>query len=197
MLACNNKPPATDGSQETVLPDSTTSVYVDDSLIVNTTLTKTQIDSIVKLIDKEINDKVLTKYFHPNMSVCGGAIWGYYLDSTLLVIDSRYGAELGYVTQKVYLYNSEIIKINGEGEAAEWEKYEEKYPHEKYEFDESKMTYMHSEYEIFFGENVQILGDMESDSTSINRLINCANTMNKELNREKKLDEPHRQSTHR
>src|SRR5690606_13442814 len=53
---------------------------------------KDGIEGIAVQIDKLKENKLLTKYFYPNMSGCGGAVYGFYVDSILKMIESRYSA---------------------------------------------------------------------------------------------------------
>lgn len=155
-----------------------------------------QIDSLTKEMDRLLEQQLLTKYFYPNMSGCGGGLDGYYKDSTLLIIDATYQAELGFSSRKMYWYNGSIIKIHYREHFAEWAKYEVKYPADKFEWDPSKMTYTDTIYQITLGNEYQIqkmVGSKviseNSDSTLINRLVNCGFEMKEELETEKRIEE--------
>nr|WP_294860192.1 hypothetical protein [uncultured Fluviicola sp.] len=135
----------------------------------------------------------LTKYFYPNMSSCGGALYGYYDRHTLVKIDSRYNAELGY-SQKIIQYeNEEITQIIYAEHFAKWDEYLEKYPNDE-ETDEKKMSYTDDRLEIDFYpvkkirtySNNQLTKNVVSEE-SIQQLLDCAKQMEKELSSEKQL----------
>lgn len=159
-------------------------------------LSNAKIDSLTHELDKLIEAKLLAKYFHPNMSSCGGGLYGYYSDTTLLMIDAIYQAELGYSRKKIYWNEDEIIKIIYQEHFAEWRKYQEKFPPKKYEWDPSKMTYTDTVYQITFGKDYQMLKTANKklvsespDSRLIERLVDCGFEMRNELKNEKKLKE--------
>ena len=60
------------------------------------TKTKPEIDDYVKIIDSLISNNKLIKVFYPNMSACGGGLFGYYQNGELVLIDATYQAELGF-----------------------------------------------------------------------------------------------------
>ncbi len=157
-------------------------------------LTNLQIDSLTRTYDRLIEEKALTKYFHPNMSRCGGGIDGYYQDSTLLIIDATYQAELGFSSKKIYWNKDDIVKITYREYFAEWGKYEEKYPSGKHEWDPGKMTYTDTVYQMTLGKeyHMQKMADEkliseQLDSVLVKRLIDCGFEMKNELETEKKL----------
>ena len=158
-------------------------------------LTKNQIDSLTKEIDQLFEQQLLAKYFYPNMSRCGGGLYGYFMDTSLLIIDATYQAELGFSSQKMYWHNNNIIKIIYREHFAEWTKYEENYPPNKLEWDPSKMTYTDTIYQITLGNEYQmqkVAGSKviseKQDSILINRLVDCGFEMKNELGIEKKLE---------
>ena len=91
-------------------------------------------------IDSLFDKGVLTKKTYPNMSRCGGGLAGFYFNNELKLINSKYQAELGYSSQKIYWDKNKMVKIIYREYFAEWEKYEKNYPPEKVEFCASKMT---------------------------------------------------------
>ena len=82
-------------------------------------------------IDRLKTENELIKVFYPNMSACGGGLYGYYQGDNLILISSNYGAELGYSSKTVYLKEDKIVKIMYCEHYAEWVKYEEKFPKRK------------------------------------------------------------------
>ena len=158
-------------------------------------LTESQIDSLTGNYDRLMDEKVLTKYSYPNMSGCGGGLFGYYQDSVLLIIDATFKAELGFSHRRVYWTDNNIVKIVYREHFAEWNKYQKKYPADIYEWDTSKMTYSDTVYEIKLGQMYQMKKIAEEkvlneklDSAMIRRLVECGFDMKKELETEKKLE---------
>lgn len=158
-------------------------------------LTKNQVDSLTNEIDQLFERQLLTKYFHPNMSRCGGRLYGYFKDTSLLIIDATYQTELGFSSRKMYWHNNNIIKIIYREHFAEWAKYEENYPSDKFEWDTSKMTYTDTIYQITLGDTYQMQKVVENrvisekqDAILTNRLIDCGFAMKNELGNEKKLE---------
>jgi len=143
--------------------------------------TSSQIDSL--------NEKgELSKIFYPNMSACGGGLNGFYFKNDLKLIDSKYQAELGYSSKKIYWSGNKILKIKYREYFAEWEKYEQKYPPKKVEYDSSKMTYSDTIYEITFENKYEFkkiasekIVSKKTDSTLIKKLIDCGEQMKTEL----------------
>lgn len=155
-----------------------------------------QIDSLTKEMDRLLERQLLTKYFYPNMSRCGGELYGHYKDSKLLIIDATYQAELGYSSRKYYWHNGGIVKINYREHFAEWAKYEVKYPSNQFEWEPSKMTYTDTIYQITLGNEYQMqtMADgkvisEKTDSNLINKLVNCGFEMRNEIENEKRKEE--------
>lgn len=139
-------------------------------------------------IDSLYDNGILTKKFYPNMSYCGGALYGFYYNGELKLIDSKYQAELGYSSKKIYWNGEQVLKIKFREYSAEWGKYEENYPPDKVEYDPNKMTYSDTIYEITFGDKYEFkkmaddkLVSRETDSTLVDNLINCGKRMKMEL----------------
>lgn len=173
MISCKNESKKELGKTEKIIVQSQKSEL--------TEFTTSEIDSL------NVNG-ILTKKFYPNMSVCGGGLYGFYYQNELKLIDSKYQAELGYSSKKIYWSGENILKIEYREYFAEWGKYEKNYPPEKVEYDPSKMTYSDTIYEITFGDkyefkkiaNEKIISE-EIDSTLINKLIDCGKRMKSEL----------------
>lgn len=141
LLSCQNKQEGNSENSIEIKGDSIiTNLYVNQGENEKKP-SQNQIDSLTKEMDRLLERQLLTKYFYPNMSGCGGGLYGYYKDSTLLIIDATYQAELGFSSRKMYWHNGSIIKINYREHFAEWAKYEVKYPSDKFKWDPSKMTY--------------------------------------------------------
>ena len=139
-------------------------------------------------IDSLFDNGILTKKFYPNMSACGGGLFGFYYNNELKLIDSKYQAELGYSSKKIYWNGNEILKIKYREYFAEWEKYEKNYPPKKVEYDPNKMTYSDTIYEITFGDKYEFkkiadnkLISTKTDSTLIEKLTDCGKRMKTEL----------------
>lgn len=139
-------------------------------------------------IDDLRSEEKLLKVDYPDMSSCGGALDGYYRDGELLFIDSRYGAELGFSSKKIYFENDSIIRIIYREYFAEWEKYAQQYPAEEFEWDPSKMTFSDTLYTITFSTPIHFtksskekIIDQAIDYELIKRLKSCVNMMRNEL----------------
>lgn len=160
-----------------------------------TYLTDSQIDSTIFKIDTLLEQGKLTKYSFPDMSACGGGLFGHYLDTTLLKIDATFYAELGYSRRIFYWNKNKILKIIYQEHFAEWGKYNENYPPETHEWDTSRMTYTDTVYNIILRQKhdfMKLAGDSLvssiMDSTLVDRLLNCGFEMKNELNTERKLE---------
>jgi hypothetical protein len=139
-------------------------------------------------IDSLYDNGILNKKFYPNMSACGGGLYGFYYNNDLKLIDSEYGAELGFSSKKIYWNGNKILKIKYREYFAEWGKYEKNYPPKKVEYDPSKITYSDTIYEITFGDKYEFKKMAEekvistkTDSTLIEKLTDCGKRMKTEL----------------
>lgn len=164
-----------------------------------TSMTEPEIEKYAKNIDKLKTENKLEKVFYPNMSVCGGGLDGYYLDKKLVLIDATYQAELGYSSRTLYINQDNFVKIIYREYFAEWEKYEKKYPSDKYEFDAKKMTYSDTLYTItlttptvFKKQAGNKTISNEINQTIIDNLVNCGQEMKKELNEVTNANKPNR-----
>ncbi|WP_299114231.1 hypothetical protein [uncultured Winogradskyella sp.] len=145
-------------------------------------------DFTIAEIDSLFDNGILTKKFYPNMSYCGGGLDGYYYKDELKLIDSKYGAELGFSSKKIYWKGDEILKIKYREYFAEWGKYEKNYPPDKVEYDPSKMTYSDTIYESNSLNKYEFKKMAENkvvsiivDSTLMKRLTDCGKRMKTEL----------------
>ena len=149
-------------------------------------------NNYVEKIDSLKNKNNLEKISYPNMSACGGGLNGYYLDKKLVLIDATYQAELGFSSRTFYVDNNIFVFIIYREHFAEWEKYEQKYPSNKYEFDASKMTYTDTLYKITLTtpilfeiiSNDKLISNRfdEKSQLLIPELLKCAEEMKQELN---------------
>lgn len=151
-------------------------------------LTETDIEKYAMKIDQWKTENKLVKISYPNMSACGGGVDGYYLNQKLVLIDSRYNAELGFTTKTYYLDQDKFLKIVHNQHFAEWGKYEQNYPPDKFEYDASKMTYTDTTYSIMFSDPIvfqkksdnKLIGH-KIDQTLMDRLVSCGQEMRLEL----------------
>jgi len=199
ILSCQSKTDKnTENSNETseslITTNENTKQYESQARNENK-LSQHQIDILTKEMDRLFEQKLLTKYFYPNMSGCGGGLYGYYKDSTLLIIDATNRAELGFSSRKVYWHDGNIIKIDYREHFAEWGKYKENYPSDKFEWDPGKMTYTDTIYQITLGDKYQMqkitgseLISEKQDYLLIKILVDCGFEMKKELEIEKIID---------
>ncbi len=134
----------------------------------------------------------LTKYFYPNMSFCGGALYGYYQSGELVRIESRYRGEFGYSTKNVEFNGDDIVKITHHQHYADYDKYGENYPNDEYIL-ENQLTFTDTTYildvelnkKLKISKNKVIASNFPVDLEE--RLINCAMEMKAELESEKWL----------
>ncbi|MBN2571135.1 MAG: hypothetical protein JXA68_03325 [Ignavibacteriales bacterium] len=152
------------------------------------TWTKGEIEDYCSNINKLKSENDLIKVFYPNMSACGGGLNGYYQGDKLLFISSTYSAELGYSSKTVYFKDNKTVKIIYREHYAEWGKYEEKYPSDKYEWNPDKMTYSDTLYSISFSSPISFekssydkFIDNQVDYELIKRLTDCTEEMRNEL----------------
>ena len=122
------------------------------------------------------------------MSACGGGLYGYYHDQKLVLIDATYRAELGFSSRTIYVKDSLFVKIVYREHFAEWEKYDQKYPSDKYKWNPEKMTYTDTLYTISLGSPIDFTkraaGKVVSRQVNqelIDELICCGKEMRREL----------------
>jgi hypothetical protein len=150
--------------------------------------TEPEIEKYAKSIDKLRKDNKLIKISYPSMSFCGGSVYGYYLDKNLVLIDATYYAELGFSSKTIYVEQDNFLKIIYFEHFAEWEKYNERYHNENFEFQAEKMTYTDTIYSItltnptVFNKKVgnKIISN-KLDQPLLDRLFNCGHQMSLEL----------------
>lgn len=126
------------------------------------------------------------------MSACGGGLDGYYSNKKLVLINATYQAELGFSSRAFYFKNDSIVRIIYREHFAEWEKYEQNYPSDKYEFDASRMTYSDTLYTITMTKpivfnkqsNDTLISNLidKKSETLIEQLLKCGQEMKQELN---------------
>lgn len=68
-------------------------------------------DRYAQQIDEQRENKTLTPKSLDHMSVPGGAVTGYYLDSKLVLIYTAYGAEHGYQSYSYYLRHDSLLLV--------------------------------------------------------------------------------------
>lgn len=137
--------------------------------------------------------KKLTKYFYPNMSPCGGALYGYYDDTTLVKIDSKFGGELSLTYQTIEYDHGKITCLIYGQEFPKMEEYHQKYPTSE-DIDQEKLTYTNDYVVIDFYpvkkirtySNKKIVKNNISEE-KIHQLLDCAKEMEQELASEKQL----------
>lgn len=151
-------------------------------------LNEPEIEKYATSIDKLRVENKLVKIFYPNMSGCGGGLNGYYHNNNLVLIDATYGAELGFSSRTIYIDQDKFLKIMYREYFAEWGKYEENYPHDKFEYDPTKMTYTDTVYSItltnttvFHKKAGNKIISTNLDQALLDRLISCGQQMILEL----------------
>jgi uncharacterized protein YuzE len=151
-------------------------------------LTEPEIEKYSKSIDKMKIENKLVKISYQNMSSCGGEVDGYYLNNKLILIESRYNAELGFSSKTFYIDNEKFLKVIYREYFAEWGKYDQNYPADKFEYDSTKMTYTDTIYSITLTNSIvfnkkvahKIISNKLNQSL-LDRLISCGQEMKHEL----------------
>ena len=150
--------------------------------------TASEIEKYAKSIDKLKAENKLVKIFYPNMSACGGGVDGYYLNKNLVLIDATYNAELGFSSKTIYIAQDKFLKVIYREHFAEWGKYEENYPYDKFEYDPTKMTYTDTVYSItltnptvFHKKAGNNIISSKLDQALLDRLLICGQQMKFEL----------------
>lgn len=151
-------------------------------------LNEPEIEKYVKSIDKLREENELVKIFYPNMSGCGGGVDGYYLNKNLVLIDATYNAELGFSSRTIYIAQDKFLKVIYREHFAEWGKYKENYPHDKFEYDPTKMTYTDTVYSIaltnptvFHKKAGNKIISSKLDQALLDRILSCGQQMKLEL----------------
>ena len=135
------------------------------------------VKSYVKHINNLIKKGKLNKVSYPDMSVCGGGLDGYYLDSKLVFINAVYNAETDNFTRSYYLNNGTYIAILYCLHTTE-----------KSSGNSEKMTYSDVTYTIELPvkvtfektENKKVVST-SIESELLQELIDCGKSMEKEL----------------
>jgi len=155
--------------------------------------TESEVEKYVKTVDSLKNKNQLQKFFYPNMSYCGGALYGYYYQNKLVYIDAVYGGEFrNFSSRVVYFKDTIVYKIIYRQVLADWDKFIQKYPEASEKLMERKMTYTDTTFTIIptvpavhiITANKKTVSK-DIDSQFINQLLSCGKEMKKELETEK------------
>jgi hypothetical protein len=154
-----------------------------------------QTSEIDAVVEKEGKQKTNGNecYFYPNMSFCGGALYGIYNKGELIRIESNYGADLGYSSRDIDFKNGKIRKIVYREHFAEWEQYAKTHSPDV-DINLKEMTYSDTLYILEFGKvntfkkyaGKKLISTKE-DPDLRQHLLDCVETMKKELGTEKQL----------
>jgi hypothetical protein len=154
--------------------------------------TPKEVETYAGSVDSLMAKRALQKYFFPNMSFCGGALYGYYYQSKLVYIDATYAGELGFTNTKVYFKDTTVYKIIYRKYVPEWTKFYSKYPNADRKLEEKKMTYTDTTYTLVLSKPIAITKTARKGySQAINEgglskhLLYCAYEMKKELETER------------
>lgn len=153
-------------------------------------MTKKEVGKYVFTIDSLMNANSLQKFSYPNMSSCGGGLYGYYDHDKLVYIDATYQAELGYSRREMYFKDSVIYKIIYREYFADWDKYQKINSIDT--VDTSKITYSDTLYTIIFAKTIYFtkaskskLISKKANKNLIFSLLDCGREMKLELESEK------------
>lgn len=151
-------------------------------------LNEPDIEKYTKSVEELRTGNKLVKITYPNMSVCGGGVDGYYLNKELVLIDATYNAELGFSSRTIFIEKEKILKVIYREHFAEWGKYDEKYPQDKFEYDQTKITYTDTIYSIiltnttvFHKKSGTKIISNKLDQSLLDRLLGCGEQMKLEL----------------
>ena len=152
-----------------------------------------EIETYVKEINSLKAKNKLQEVSYSDMSACDGGLYGYYYNEKLILIESTYQAEAGFSSKTIYLKEDTLfVHISYREHFAEWEKYYQKYPSEKYEWDPNKMTYTDTLYTIALSDPISFTkqaGDKiitkTIDTKLIDALVRCGHEMKKDLDEAK------------
>lgn len=156
--------------------------------------TKDEINQYTRAIDAKRKSNKLQSVDYPNMSFCGGSLHGYFEDSVLVYLTSRFGAEAGYSTKKAYFKDGEVVKMIHHQHYAEWEKHAKNFPNDE---GYKNMTYSDTTFYIYTGEHPFMYTYSKQkyiseivDLKLYDQLINCCHSMKLELegNRKEAFD---------
>lgn len=141
------------------------------------------------------NQKHIVKYFYPNMSSCGGALYGYYDGEELVKIDATYGGELGFSRKTIDYREGKIVRIRYIEHFPEPKYYEEK--HQGQTIDLRKIKYCDKRIDIDFYPVEKMRTYMNNKRVKtvisreeLDRLIDCSKQMELELETEKIIEKP-------
>lgn len=103
-------------------------------------------------------------------------------------MEAVYQGELGFSSQKIYVQRDKFLKLIYREHFAEWGKYYEKYPAEKYELDSTKMTYTDTVYKVWLANQIVFIKSSSQKAISnepnqkvIDRIVSCGHSMTHEL----------------
>jgi hypothetical protein len=74
-------------------------------------LTRDEIERYCGQVKLKLDKKELERFFYPNMSDCGGGLYGYYDKGNLVYIDATYGGEYGYIQKTYFIKDKEYYEI--------------------------------------------------------------------------------------
>ncbi len=124
----------------------------------------------------------LRHYFYPNMSFCGGALYGSYYNGKLVAMNSTYGYDSGHTTRSFILRDSTILKVS----------YTEHFIHDDGKFhlarDNKDTTYtfiLSSTPEMSVSVRGKTISKRAVDESLLNQLLECSGMMRRELESEK------------
>lgn len=152
-------------------------------------LTEPEIEKYAKSVDKLKAENKLVKVSYFNMSPCGGALDGYYLNNKLVLIDANFYTELGGFSSKTFYIDADkYLKLVYRENYADWETYYQNYPADKADVDPTKMTYTDTVYSIalttptvFHKTAGNKVISNKLDQTLLDRLLSCGQQMKLEL----------------
>jgi hypothetical protein len=155
----------------------------------------TQTERYCSHIDSLKNSRLLDKYFYPNMSLCGGAVHGFYKNDQLVFINALHGAEFGYISRQYYYRDTILVKITEDrylpADTLNWDKFCMNHKTSIGDCDYRLIPYDQTLTNIYFPGEPLVIQTLNTqkialpDSEQINELIGCSSAIRKELRTEK------------
>jgi|WetSurMetagenome_2_1015567.scaffolds.fasta_scaffold405872_2 hypothetical protein len=150
-----------------------------------------QTESYCSHIDSLRNKRLLDNYFYPNMSLCGGAVHGFYQNDKLVFINALHGAEFGYISRQYYFRDTVLVKITEDrylpADTLNWDKFCMNHKTSIGDCDYRLIPYDQTLTKIYFSDEPLVIQTKNTqkiaspDSVMTNELIHCNYVIKKEL----------------
>lgn len=148
-----------------------------------------RIGNYKRTIDSKLSSKKLIEKFYPNMSALGGAVYGYYADKKLVLIKTRFNAEVGYHSIDFYILNDTLVyafekerQVKDPDNKEDYEAYIKKYSDKKGNIDFNKVPLsVSNDNEYYLNDNVILQSQMKGFGKTIRLMEDVIEDKNKML----------------